>query len=335
MRGAQSVPPLDGDAALKRLQLPRHQTSFNAHATTGEPMRRIFLDADRRLRNGWWLLVFIGCIAITRVAYPVVTSGLKGLGLSQAWLEPAPFVFIMLATWACLRLRRETFADVGFRLGPQWLRQFGAGSAVGVLMMVAIAVLMWAAGGVRFELDPAATVLTLGRALYVFVFVALFEEVLFRGFAFQRLVDGLGARPALLLVALLFALGHFDNPGMEGATRVWATIDLMLGALLLGLAYLRTRSLALPVGLHLGWNWAQGALLGFGVSGFEQTGWLAPVFQGKREWLTGGAFGPESSLCAVVVDLIALALLWRWRGTLRPPAPSASATPAAVAVGVA
>ena len=102
---------------------------------------------------------------------------------------------------------------------------------------------------------------------------------------------------------------------MDGATKFWASLDLALGAILLGLAYIRTRSLALPVGIHLGWNWAQGYLLGFGVSGIDQSGWFKPLFQGKAEWLTGGNFGPEASVFAVIVDLVFIALLWKWKGS--------------------
>lgn len=280
-------------------------------------MRKIFVNPDGRLRNGWWLLIFFGFVAITRFAYRPVTHGLKDLGLAPVWLEPAPFVFIMLATWACLRLRRERLADVGFQLDRRWFTQLAAGTGIGLLEMLVTGGLIWAVGGVRFHVSAVASVASLGHGLYVFLFVALFEEALFRGFAFQRLVDGLGAWQAQIALALLFALGHFDNPGMQGATRIWATIDLMLGALIFGLAYLRTRSLALPVGWHLGWNWMQGALLGFGVSGFDQAGWLQPIFQGKPEWLTGGRFGPESSVFAVLVDLVALVLIWRWKGTVR------------------
>ena len=288
---------------------------------TGQVVKHVFLNKQGRLRNGWWLLVFIAFVALTRFAYRPVTHGLKDLGLNALWLEPAPFVFIMLATWACLRLRRQTLADVGFHLDRRWVGQFAAGAGFGLLAMMAIAGLILAAGGVRFELDANASFAGLVRGLYVFLFVALFEEALFRGFAFQRLVEGLGAWPAQIAVALLFALGHFGNPGMHGATEVWATLDLMLGAILLGLAYLRTRSLALPIGLHLGWNWTQGALLGFGVSGFDQAGWLQPIFLGKPEWLTGGTFGPESSVCSVLVDLVSVALIWHWKGTVRAERP--------------
>jgi hypothetical protein len=283
-------------------------------------LHTIFFNPHGRLRNGWWILVFIGCIVLTRFAYRPVTHGFRGLGVPKEWLEPASFLFVLLATWVCTRLRKEPLASVGFAMDRRWLKQAACGIAIGAASMLVIAGMIWAAGGVRLELNPARSLGALGYGFYMFAFVALFEETLFRGFIFQRLVDGTGIWIAQIAMAVLFAVGHWGNPGMQGSTEVWATLDIALGSILFGLAWLRTRSLALPVGLHLGWNWMQGHVLGFGVSGIDQPGWFHPVFQGRAEWLTGGNFGPESSVCAVVVDVLTIALLWKWKGSITPPA---------------
>jgi len=137
------------------------------------------------------------------------------------------------------------------------------------------------------------------------------------------LLAGTGATVAQLLMAALFAIAHWGNPGMEGSTQLWASIDTALGAILLGLAYLRTGSLALPIGIHFGWNWMQGSCLGFDVSGLDQAGWLLPQLLDKPQWLSGGAFGPEASVFALVVDATAIALLWRWKGRIQRRADTA------------
>ncbi|MBK8727793.1 MAG: CPBP family intramembrane metalloprotease [Holophagaceae bacterium] len=279
-------------------------------------MEKIFFNQDHRLRNGWWILIFVLILAATRLGLGPAIRGLKHLGVGKAWLEPVLFLFVLGVTWACTLLRREPLASIGFRLDRRWLKELGWGTALGIGFMVAAAGMVWAVGGVRFELDPARSLKTLSYGAYMFLFVALFEETLFRGFLFQRLVAGSGVWVAQIALALLFAAGHWGNPGMAGATKVWATVDIALAAVFLGLAYLRTGSLALPVGLHLGWNWAQGHLLGFGVSGLATAGWVKPVFLGKAEWITGGAFGLEASVFGVVVDLLAIVLLWRWKGSV-------------------
>ncbi len=286
-------------------------------------VKKIFFNMDNRLRNGWWILIFIGFVAATRMVYGPITKEMRQLGAPAEWLEPAAFVFILLATWACTRLRKEPLSSVGFQIDSRWVKEIFFGTLVGTGLILVITGLIWAIGGVRFELDPARSLSALSYGFYVFLFVALFEETLFRGFIFQRLLDGAGIWVAQIALALLFALGHWDNPGMDGATKLWASLDLALGAIMLGLAYIRTRSLALPVGIHLGWNWSQGYLLGFGVSGLDHTGWFHPLFQGKAEWLTGGDFGPEASVFAVIVDLTFIIMLWKWKGSR----PSATSTP--------
>lgn len=279
-------------------------------------MKHIFFGPQGRLRNGWWVLVFIAVFLLSRLLYTPVSQGLQALGLSETWLAPLPFVFALLVTWVCTRLRRQPLASVGFQMDRRWLREAVAGTAFGMASILVVTALVWATGGVRFELDPARSLAMLASGFYLFAFVALFEETLFRGFVFQRLVDGLGAWIALAGLGLLFAVAHWSNPGMEGATRFLAAGSMATGGIMFGLAWLRTRSLALPVGIHLGWNWTQGHVLGFGVSGFDHNGWLQPLFQGRPQWLTGGEFGPEASVFAVVIDVIAIALLWKWKGTV-------------------
>lgn len=277
-------------------------------------MKRIVFDRNGRLRNGWWIVAFVALFILSRGPYTPVSHALQDIGISKDALAPLPFVFLLMVTWVCTRLRRQPLASIGLRLDRRWFGELLLGYVLGMVSIAAIVALIGMAGGVSFVLDPARSVMTLASGLYLFLFVALFEEGLFRGFVFQRLIDGMSAPLAIAVTALLFALGHWDNPGMQGATRLWATADLALGAIVFGLAYLRTGSLALPVGLHLGWNWMQGHVLGFGVSGIAQDGWLQPVFHGRPEWLSGGAFGPESSIFAVIIDLVSIAILWRWRG---------------------
>lgn len=278
-------------------------------------MKQFFRDRQGSLRNGWWILLFLALFVASQPVYTLASKAVQRLGVDKPWLAPLPVVFLLLVTWACLRLRRQPLAAVGLRLDLAWARGAFAGAALGSALILAVAGLIALSGGVRFHLDPARSVRALAMGAWAFTWVALLEELLFRGFVFQRLVDGIGRWPGLLAMAALFALAHWGNPGMEGPTLAWASIDTVLGALLLGLAYLRTGSLALPIGIHFGWNWAQGALLGFDVSGFGQAGWLLPDMLGGPQWLSGGAFGPEASIFAVLVDAVAVWLMWRWSGS--------------------
>ncbi|QBB70996.1 CPBP family intramembrane metalloprotease [Pseudolysobacter antarcticus] len=297
--------------------LARSATKMRAPHSRGKEanMRAFFCNPEGQLRNGVWIVIFLVLFVASRFVYHPVSQAIQHLNFDAAWLQPLPFIFALLVTWACVRLRRQRLSSVGFEMDRRWAKEVGVGVGIGTAAMLAIAALIVATGGAQLSLDPARSLAALGSAAWVFACVALFEETLFRGFVFQRMVDGAGIWIAQISLALLFAIAHWDNPGMEPTTQVLAMIDTALGAILLGLAYLRTRSLALPIGIHFGWNWAQGALLGFDVSGFAQAGWLHAEILDKPQWVTGGKFGPEASMFAVIVDLITVALLWRWRGT--------------------
>jgi membrane protease YdiL (CAAX protease family) len=100
---------------------------------------------------------------------------------------------------------------------------------------------------------------------------------------------------------------------MNGGVKTLASINIFLASILFGFAFLNTKSLAMPLGIHFMANWVQGGLLGFGVSGTDQSGLFIPVFRQDFDWLTGGAFGLEASLPGLVCVLAALALLIKWK----------------------
>lgn len=278
-------------------------------------MRTVFFNQEGRLRNGWWILGFLAVIVACMAAFQLVIPILKRHGIKNGdWVVGVLFLFSMVATWFCTRLRKEPMASAGWRLDGRWALELGWGFLLGGGAMLLASGLIWAVGGVTWELDAARSLRTLGLGFLVFILVALWEENLFRGFLFQRLVNGLGEWPAQLILALFFGIAHWGNPGMQGATKLWATLGIALAAVFMGLAYLRTRSLAMPIGIHLAWNWVQGNVLGFGVSGTTQHGWLRPVFHGKGAWLSGGAFGPEASLFGSVAVLAGIFMLWAWKG---------------------
>lgn len=279
-------------------------------------MKTLLWDTDGRPRNGLWIALFLLLFLLSRLVYTPLVRWLRACGVDELWIDPLKFVFVLLVTWACLRLRHERLSTVGFRLSWSWWRQAAAGLALGAASVVLAVMLMWLAGAVRFEINPAHSFTLLCIGLYGFAAAALFEETLFRGFLFQRLIDGSRPWVAQLVFALLFSTAHWGNPELDLHNMLLATLELFLAALLLGLAYLRTGSLALPFGLHLGWNWMQGSVFGFAVSGYAQSGWLQPQLGPQPAWQSGGQFGLEGSLFAVVVDLLMLALLWHWKPRL-------------------
>ena len=97
---------------------------------------------------------------------------------------------------------------------------------------------------------------------------------------------------------------------MTGSVKVMAGINIFLASILFGLAFIQTKSLAMPLGLHWMANWVQGSVLGFGVSGTEQPGLLIPVFSDAPAWLIGGQFGLEASLPGLICVVITILMFY-------------------------
>ncbi len=162
---------------------------------------------------------------------------------------------------------------------------------------------------------PAVMVPALADALET----AVFEEILWRGMLLAWLETRWGSGRALLISALLFGAMHFANPGFSPV----AVVGLVAAGVLLGAAWIAARSLWLPIGLHLAWNFTETGVFGASTSGHgELAGLFATRFSGPP-LLTGGDFGPEAALTGVIVVALAAAAMvgvaWR-RGQFRQPA---------------
>lgn len=138
--------------------------------------------------------------------------------------------------------------------------------------------------------------------------VAVSEEVFFRGVVFRLLRGRWGVGVALGVSAMLFGLVHLINPGAS----LWGAVAIAIEAgLMLGAAYLATGSLWLAFGLHFGWNVASVGVFGTVASGAEARDSLVTAVTSGPEWFSGGSFGPEGSVIAILVCLVTTAVLLR------------------------
>jgi membrane protease YdiL (CAAX protease family) len=143
-----------------------------------------------------------------------------------------------------------------------------------------------------------------GELFGVYVPAAVHEELVFRGYPYQKL-RSLNRPFAIAATALIFAAMHLGNHGITAI----ALANLVCAGVLLALCYERYRRLWLPIGLHLTWNLLSGPILGYDVSGFVP-GESLLVTRGRGPvWLTGGEFGIEGSIWIVVVELVGIVLL--------------------------
>jgi membrane protease YdiL (CAAX protease family) len=196
--------------------------------------------------------------------------------------------------------------------GSELLRGFIVGAA---LFAITMAILRLAGIATITQGDGwHALAAGLGAA----VAAALVEETLMRAIFFRIVEESLGTVIAVVVSAALFGFLHAFNPG----ATVVSTVAIALEAgVILAAAYLYTRRLWMALGLHAAWNFSEGGVFGASVSGGDAHGLFTSHFAG-RPILSGGAFGPEASIVAVVVCLIAgVALLVQARrlGHFRPP----------------
>jgi len=264
----------------------------------------LFLNSERQLRNGWWILIFFLVLAL--LLFPTLLTAQQNNKEVSIGLQA---IIIILASIICQLLRQKPMAELFGKFDVQWLMELCVGGLVGSALMLFPALILGIFGWVNWQWNPEGFSV-LSSSLLLFAGVAAAEELLFRGFIFQRIIAGLGQWPAQLIIAAYFLLTHSNNPGMTGSVKVMASINIFLASILFGLAFLQTKSLAMPLGLHFMANFVQGGVLGFGVSGAEQSGLLIPNFGKAPVWITGGPFGLEASLPGLICVVIAVLVLY-------------------------
>jgi membrane protease YdiL (CAAX protease family) len=275
---------------------------------------KIHFSANEPLRPIWR---FVISALIVFVAYLSVGI-ILGIIFNLLHLEPNLLLVLFLANllmlaallgiykMLCTLLDDKPLAFVGLGFRGRWKAELARGFALGAIMVLAVAALERAFGLANFFLMPQAAATEQQVLMWAFFSLILFsvagtaEELTFRGYPFQRLADSLGPAAAVAVFAALFGAAHLGN-----SSHTWiSTCNTMLVGVAFAVAYLRTRSLWLPVGLHVSWNIVQGFALGFPVSGILlPVALVRPEYHGA-DWLTGGSYGPEGSLLATGVIVL-------------------------------
>jgi membrane protease YdiL (CAAX protease family) len=234
----------------------------------------------------------------------------EGIREREFYAAAVFLVSTVLATFVLTRfVNRKPFSAVGLGIVPGMGHDFGMGCLLGFLMVGAIyAIESWLGyiglGWRGFSLGEALWILV--RAAAFFAVSTLAEELLFRGYLFQTLVQALTFLPALLVFVVLFALGHVNNPNATG----FALVNSGLAGVWFSFAYQKTRSLWLPFGLHFSWNFSQTTLFSFPTSGMDfPDRQLFSSVQTGPDWLTGGAYGPEGGMLCTLALIVCTAYI--------------------------
>lgn len=265
-----------------------------------------------KLRALWRLLLFLVCAALALTAFGVVASLLTPEDYGGLWAIVIPHgvlavALIVASLVMMLTIERKPFAALGFPRGREARVDFAKGAAIGGGFIAALVVVQTLLGWLRPAPDSGTVIGWLAQFVslaVVLTIAAAAEELLLRGYPFQVLVEGAGVVLAVILTSGVFAAVHLNNPEVDWV----ALLNIGLAGVLFAVAYLRTRSLWVPIGMHWGWNFVMVAFFDLPVSGIvlDMPGYDTVVL--GPDLFTGGAFGPEGGL--VTTLLVLPLILW-------------------------
>lgn len=276
------------------------------------------------MRAGWRLLVFALLGLLTTLPAGFIQAAEVGSLYTRMAVAHGVWTLLLLAaSWFQARfIDRRPFTEYGLTRGPGWGLQLALGVLIGTAMISLVFGVELAAGWIR--LKPAAAraasefhASDLALQLVLFASVALGEEFTHRGCVLKNLAEGLnpGRLPSAMatlgacgLAAVLFGLFHAGNNNAS----VIAVLNIGLVGVFLGLCLLWTRSLAIPIGVHFAWNFFQGPIFGFPVSGENMGQTVLDLAQGGPVVMTGGTFGPEGGLLSTGSTLLGMGAVALW-----------------------
>ena len=247
-----------------------------------------------------------------------------GLPAFTATTGVVSLVVTLLSVWLAGRfLDRRPFSEFGLRLNREWWLDFGFGLFLGALLMTSIFLLELTAGWVTivgtFEAVGGGPFFpTILAPVVFFLCVGIYEELISRGYQLTNMAEGLnfpslGPKGAVVvawvLSSSLFGVLHLANPGAS----LVSSVNITIAGLLLGIGYILTGRLGISIGLHITWNFFQGNVFGFPVSGVAPVGaTFLSIEQGGPSLFTGGSFGPEAGLLDIAATIIGSLLIWLW-----------------------
>jgi uncharacterized protein len=282
----------------------------------------MFFNSAGRLRSGWRFAVFLAAFLIAGVfvggaaaavlyKFPgALTPDSAEFLIANALIS---FVITLLVSWLCIKfLEGLPFRSLGMWVTGGWLKHFLVGLIVGGATLAFAALIGSVFGGLSFTFDAQVTtnaiLETMAASFLVFAMAAAFEEIMFRGYILQTFSRAGLSGFAVFLTAILFASVHNANPGVT----LLSWVNTFLAGIWLATAWLKTRDLWLAFGLHLAWNWTQGAMFGVEVSGLTDIV-KAPLMKeidNGPTWVTGGDYGIEGGIACTIAITISVVLIY-------------------------
>jgi hypothetical protein len=262
---------------------------------------------EERLRTGWRIFFQLILLTLLIVFIAPLLFGLGALSPVLAFLADE-FLIQAVAIIASIYFARRWFdrrslVSLGIRWDDTAIRDLLFGIFVPALLFGIIFLLEWALGWLEFEgfawQQSEFSIAPVGYYFFAFILVGFYEELLSRGYQLQNLAEAIGLRWAIFASSAIFSLLHLANP----SASIASVLGILAAGYFLAYPYLLTGSLWISIGLHIGWNFFEGPVFGFPVSGLETTALLIHSDTGPA-LITGAAFGPEAGF--IVLPIMAL-----------------------------
>jgi uncharacterized protein len=275
-------------------------------------------ESEGRLRAGWRLLMQFVVAAIAGISlwYPI---SWLGLGVEATGVLTNGVAIILSIAIIGRFVDRRKFTDFGLQTADGWKRELWLGTALGIAAMTGIWLVQWILGYITFDgfgwERPSQSFWLMPIVGYMMLMIAVgfYEEYWTRGYQLKVLAEGmhvgaLSPRVAvgisMALTSVFFGILHAGNPNASTISIV----NISFAGIMLALPYVLTGRLWVSIGLHFSWNFFQGAIFGFPVSGRQFRTSVIQSAQGGPDWFTGGAFGPEAG----AVGLLAMVIMCVW-----------------------
>lgn len=262
------------------------------------------------IKQGWLralllLFAFTGCSVLAGVIGSFIVVVVADLILQVIVLSLFINAILSIALTVMFRrsIDRRSVKSLGFRW-QHYQQEAVTGFCLGVALLGAGTLVLFATGHLEWN-DAQFKAGDFFTGLVLMVLIAFTEEMVFRGYILNNLMESMNKWAALGVSAALFTISHGANPGISSV----AVVNLLLAGLLLGINFIYTRNIWFAIFFHFSWNFVQGPVLGYEVSGVPLQGLLQPALQGPW-WLTGGVFGMEGSFIVSCLFMGSLLLLY-------------------------
>lgn len=299
---------------------PDENSEVSEDLSASEPsnLYKIFKNPFGHLRAGWRILAYLFIVALIATPTNFLLHSIRnyipgGTGFHSPRMivlyigMVAAFTF---ASYLTLKLvDKRPFRLLGLWFSPGWFRDYSIGLGFGFGSITVVFLLLWLTGHVDVTKGTwdLALLISLLKLLIIFAFAGTFEELMLRGYLFQAFIEGSNKWIAMIILSVLFSVMHMFNPNWSAM----GAIIIFIAGIELSVAYIKTRSLWLPIGAHMAWNWTQGPLWGMNVSGITtENSVLVSVPQGSEFW-SGGEFGAEGSIFAALISILVTWIIWR------------------------